>query len=190
MIQLFSTEVIYLRVAVCSTYSENIDKKYYDASKEVLEFLAQSGCDLNWGSGSLSLMGLSYNVFKEHNRKIYGYTTQKYVNFLEDLKYATHTIYDTTFDLKKNLFESSDFILILPGGIGTVSEFLAYLEEIRSNDKLVPLILYNAYGHYDTTIALIDDLIKRSFNNLNIRNFFKVVDNIEDFKKIYGEINN
>lgn len=179
-----------MRVTICCSWSESIDKKYADSSKEVLEFLASNDCDLNWGSGSLSLMGLCYNVFKDHKRKIYGYTTPKYTYFLKDLDYATHEIYDTTFELKTHMFEDASFLLVLPGGTGTVSEFFTYLEEVRSNDKVKPLILYNAHHHFDKVISLIDDLVERKFNKPEIKDYFKVANNLEEFKTIYEQIKN
>ena len=177
-----------MRVSISSSSSELIEQKYYDASKEILEFLAANNCDLNWGSGSFSIMGLSYNIFKNYKRKIYGYTSPKYVSDIENLQSATHKVYDTTFDLKKHIFDDADVILMLPGGIGTITEFLSYLEEVRSNDKVKPLILYNCHHHFDSTVALIDDLIKRGFNKPEIKDFFKVANTLEEFKAIFKEI--
>ena len=79
-------------------------------------------------------------------------------------------------------------MLILPGGTGSVSEFFAHLEEIRSNDINKTLILYNENHHFDSTINLINDLIERNFNSKSIYNYFKVVNTFDEFKSIIQEI--
>ena len=78
-------------------------------------------------------------------------------------------------------------ILMLAGGTGTISEFFSHLEEIRSNDADKLLIIWNKDHSFDSTLNLIDDLIKRNFNNESIYNYFKVANNIEEFKNILKE---
>jgi uncharacterized protein (TIGR00730 family) len=176
-----------MRVTISSSSSEIIDDKYKESAIKVCDYLAENGWDLNWGSGSISIMGICYDEFNKYNRKIYGYTSSKYVDDIENLPNATHKIFDTTFDLKKNIFTDADLVLLLPGGTGTISEFFAYLEEVRSNDVNKSLVLYNEDHHFDSTIALIDDLVKREFNRNNIYDYFKVVNSFDEFKKYIDE---
>ena len=176
-----------MRVTISSSSSEIIDDKYKESAIKVCDYLAENGWDLNWGSGSISIMGICYDEFNKYNRKMYGYTSSKYADDIENLPNATHKIFDTTFDLKKNIFTDADLVLLLPGGTGTISEFFAYLEEVRSNDVNKDLVLYNEDHHFDSTIALIDDLVKRDFNRNNIYDYFKVVNSFDEFKKYIDE---
>ena len=89
-----------MRVTISSSSNESIDDIYKVESLKLIEYLAQKGCDLNWGSGSISIMGLCYDGFSKYNRNIYGYTTKKYQDDIENLPKAKHTVYDDTFDLK------------------------------------------------------------------------------------------
>ena len=179
-----------MRVTISSSSNELINDKYKESAIKVCDYLAENGFDLNWGSGSISLMGICYNEFAKYNRKMYGYTSSKYADDIDNLPKATHKIYDTTFDLKKNIFSDADLLLMLPGGTGTISEFFAYLEEIRSNDITTPLVVYNENHHFDSTLALIDDLIKRNFNRENIYDYFKIANSFDEFKSIINEIKN
>ena len=176
-----------MRVTISSSSSEIIDDKYKESAIKVCDYLAENGWDLNWGSGSISIMGICYDEFNKYNRKMYGYTSSKYADDIDNLPNATHKIFDTTFDLKKNIFTDADLVLLLPGGTGTISEFFAYLEEVRSNDVNKDLVLYNEDHHFDSTIALIDDLVKRDFNRNNIYDYFKVVNSFDEFKKYIDE---
>ena len=176
-----------MRVTISSSSSEIIDDKYKESAIKVCDYLAENGWDLNWGSGSISIMGICYDEFNKYNRKMYGYTSSKYADDIDNLPNATHKIFDITFDLKKNIFTDADLVLLLPGGTGTISEFFAYLEEVRSNDVNKSLVLYNEDHHFDSTIALIDDLVKRDFNRNNIYDYYKVVNSFDEFKKYIDE---
>lgn len=174
-----------MRVTISSSSNDLIDSGYKKAAIELTEFLASNGCDLNWGSGSSSIMGICYEIFLKYNRNIYGYTSPKYVDDIQNLPDAKHTIFDDTFLLKKNIFSDADLVICLPGGTGTISEFFSYLEEIRSNDVDKNLVLYNADGHFNSTIELINDLIRRNFNSKSIFDSFVCIDNLEEFKKYF-----
>ena len=176
-----------MRVTISSSSSEIIDDKYKESAIKVCDYLAENGWDLNWGSGSISIMGICYDEFNKYNRKMYGYTSSKYADDIDNLPNATHKIFDTTFDLKKNIFTDADLVLLLPGGTGTISEFFAYLEEVRSNDVNKDLVIYNENHHFDSTITLIDDLVKRDFNRNNIYDYFKVINSFDEFKKYIDE---
>lgn len=177
-----------MRVTISSSSADIIDDKYKESAIKVCDYLAESGFDLNWGSGSISIMGICYNEFSKYNRKIYGYTSPKYADDIDNLPKATHTIYEDTFDLKKNIFNDADLLVMLPGGTGTISELFAYLEEIRSNDKSKLLVLYNEDHHFDSTLALIEDLIARDFNRTSIYDYFKVANSFEEFKNIINNL--
>ena len=174
-----------MRVTICGSSSNLIADDYKKCTKDICSFLAENNCDLNCGSSSSSMMGICYDVFAKNQRNIYGYTTEKYVSDLDNLSFAKHQIFANTFDMKKQMFNDADFIVVLPGGIGTISELLSYIEEIRSNDINKSIILYNYKNHYDLIIKLIDELISQNFNTQNIWEYIKVVNNIMDFKNVF-----
>ena len=97
-----------MRVTISSSQNDSIDEKYKESSRRVCDYLAKTGWDLNWGSCPRSIMGICYDVFSKNNKDIKGYTSPKYVDEIELLPKATHTTYDTTFDLKKHIFNDAD----------------------------------------------------------------------------------
>ena len=178
-----------MRVTIGSSSNDLISNEYKESARKVCAFLASNGCDLNWGAGSTSIMGICYEEFAKYDRNIYGYTTPKYVDMLNDLPKANTQVLDTTFDLRKKSFYDADLIVLLPGGTGTTAEFFAYLEEIRSNNIDKPLIVYNENHHFDSSLALIDDLIKRNFSTETIYNYIKIANSFEEFKDLFVNIN-
>lgn len=177
-----------MKFTISSSSNDKIDEKYKKSSLNLLNYLVGiEDSELCWGSGSSSIMGLCYDVFSKAGKNIYGYTSSKYASDIENLPLAKHRIFDTTFDLKKNIFNDADVIICLPGGTGTVSEFFAYLEEIRSNDIDKLLVLYDEDGHFKSMIDSINDLVTRNFNSESIHDFYKVAHNVEEFDKILNQ---
>lgn len=177
-----------MRVLISCSSNDNIDEKYKESSRNVIRFLASEENTLVWGSGNRSIMGIAYEEFDKAKREMLGFTTEKYVDELDSLPNAKHEVMKDTFDLKREMFVNSDLVLVLPGGTGTVSELLTYLEEVRSNDQEKTLIVYDEYGHFNKTIELIEDLIVRKFNNNSIYDYLHVAHNIDEFKTLYDNI--
>ena len=175
-----------MKISVCSSSVEAIDNKYKESAKELLEYLASiDNSELIWGAGETSLMGMSYNIFKDHNRKIHGYTTKRYVDMIKNLSYADIKIVDTTFDLKKNLFYDADVIIYLYGGIGSISELYAHLEEYRSNyDGNKQLIVYDTVGYTDHILEALKYSIKEKFTAEYVLDYIKVVHSLDELKTI------
>ena len=177
-----------MKFTISSSSNDSIDYKYKESAQHLLDYLVTlDKAELNWGSCSISIMGLCYDAFMKANKPIHGYTTKKYADDIDNLPGADHKVFDTTYDLKKNILYDADVIICLAGGTGTVSEFFAHLEEIRSNDANKLLVIYDENHHFDSTLALIDDLISRSFNNSSIYNYFKVAHNVNEFENILKE---
>ncbi len=173
-----------MKIAICSSSSNLIDDKYKETARKVTKLLASKDYDLVWGSASYSIMGICYEEFSKQGRKIYGFTTEKYIDDLKNLNLATHKVCSSTFEMKSEIFNNSDVILFLPGGTGTISEIFSYLEEVRSNDVSKPLIIYNDNNHFDMTISLIDDMVKRNFNSKNIYDYFKIANKMDELMRI------
>lgn len=177
-----------MKIAICSSSNDSIDNKYKETARKIAKFLAENNYDLIWGAASYSIMGICYEEFAKHNRKIYGFTTKKYMDDLKNLPHATHKICNNTFEMKKEIFNNADIILFLEGGTGTISELFTYIEEVRSNDVNKKLIIYNENKHFDIVISLINDLVKRNFNSDNIFNYFKIVNNLDGLKREFKEV--
>jgi len=177
-----------MRFTISSSSNDAIDNEYKISAQHLLDYLVTlENAELNWGSCSISIMGLCYETFKKHNKKMYGYTSYKYVDDIKNLPEAEHKVFDTTYDLKKNILNDADIVICLAGGTGTISEFFGHLEEIRSNDANKLLIIYDENHHFDTTLALIKDLVDRKFNSESIYQYFKVAHNVEEFNNILKE---
>lgn len=172
-----------MKVLILSSASTEIDPYYCSIARSISNHLARLGYDLVFGAASSSMMGVCYDEFRKQGREIYAYTTEKYKDDLENLDDAYHYINDTTFDMKKNMFENSDLIVVLPGGIGTLSELMSYIEENRSNDKNIPIEIYDEGedNYFEPLLQTLRSMKSKGFISSDINNLFTISHNKEEF---------
>ena len=168
-------------VAIITTCSENVSEYYKAIARTTAKWLATSNYDLVFGASSKSMMGICYDEFKLHNRQIYAITTNKYKEDLKNIPEALPIICDTTFDMKKEIFQNSDLIVMLPGGVGTFSEFFAFIEEKRSNDKDTPIIIYDEDGYFLPFIEIIKIMQVKQMADIDVDSLYQVAHNKEEF---------
>lgn len=173
-----------MNIGIMSSASCEIDNKYIEEMDKVASYLAKRGYDLVFGAASYSMMGSCYKAFKKENRTIEAHASIKYKDDLNDLPGVIPYIVEDTFKLKKFLFNKSDIILCMPGGLGALSEILSYIEEKRSNDKDKKIIIYNFEHFYDDLLNLFEKRIEEKFISNEIKNMYIVVSSLDELKNI------
>lgn len=181
-----------MNVLILSSASNDIDPYYISIARSIANYLARDGHDLVFGGASSSMMGVCYEEFVKQGRNIYAFTTEKYTSDLKDLSNAKHYVRETTFDMKKDMFENSDFIVVLPGGIGTLSELLSYVEENRSNDQNIPIEVYDEDGYYNRLFDMLAVMNLNGFISAESLDLISVSRNKDEFidhinKYVYGK---
>ena len=80
---------------------------------------------------------------------------------------------------KAKMFELSDAVIILPGGIGTLEEAFEIItwKQLRQHDK--PIILVDANSYWTPFTKLIENIIEGGFAHEKILKLYKVVDSVE-----------
>ena len=75
-----------MKFTISSSSNDSIDVKYKESASHLLDYLVTiPGAELNWGSCSISVMGLCYDTFKKYNLPMHGYTTSKYADDINNL---------------------------------------------------------------------------------------------------------
>ena len=175
-------------VLILSSASEKIDNYYLSVSKSISSYLADYGCNLVYGASSTSMMGTCYEEFKKKNREIYAFTTHKYKDDLVNLEGAKKFVREDTFMMKKSMYENCDLVVVLPGGGGTLSEFTSYIEENRSNDKDIPIIVYNEGGFFNTLFMFLNEIYEKQFAGDDFISGFKVANNKYEFESAFQDV--
>ncbi len=170
-------------VCIISSANNDVDDYYKNIARKISQELASRNLNLSFGGCSTSMMGITYQEFIKQNRCVNAFTTDMYKDDLKSLDKARGIVCETTFDLKKNLFEHSDIIVVLPGGIGTYSEVLSFIEEKRSNDRNIPIEIYDEDGYFLPIIETFEMMKQKKFAGDSVYSLFNVSHNLEEFKE-------
>ena len=173
-----------MKVFMASAANLGLEEKYLNLAKDVSEVFAKNNFDLLFGAANYSMMGECYKTFVKYKRKIYAYTVPKYEKDFKKLKEAKCIrVNDTLIRFQKFYFKS-DYIVILPGGIGTLAEFCCAVEEFRASGGDKKIILVNYEGYYDDFINWMNKNIESKFFAESLRECYEIVNDANDIEKL------
>ena len=152
------------KICIFCGSSMGFDPIYKEKAAELGRVLADNGCELLFGGGSVGLMKVIADVMMERGCKVTGTITQHLLDMhvghdgIDEL-----IVVESMAERKKILEDMADGFIALPGGIGTMDEFFeAYvLSQLRVFDK--PVALFNVNGYYDGIVAFIKHIADEGF---------------------------
>ena len=159
--------------------SDDIPKKYYDDCSNYLNELLKDN-DLVFGAYSKGLMGLSYNIAKENNRKVSAVALKRHKEDTNDLDLDNLSLVSSILKRTNELIQSCDAIIFLPGGIGTINEIFASIDMARSNEINKKIVFYNSNGYYDKLFEFLDRLYTDKFSPDEIKKLYYVSNSAKD----------
>lgn len=137
---------------------------FADAARALGEALASADTRLIYGGGDLGLMGIVARAALKHGGHVTGimpeflHHRERMLGDIQEL-----VVVDTMHERKHLMFEKSDAFVALPGGIGTLEEFVEQLTWSQLGRHRKPIVLVNIHGFWDPLIALLDQMIGHDF---------------------------
>lgn len=177
-----------MKVAVYCSANNAISQDYYEAARELGEWMAQQNHTLVWGGGNCGLMGCIGDAVHDNGGRTIGMVPRS----LEQSGRVSDKIdvyfpCDNLADRKELMISQSDVAIALPGGIGTLDEVFtqAGAHTIGFNDKMV--ILYNVGGFFDTTIALLEDMQERGMMRGHWTDYIVMANSFAELKSMLSK---
>lgn len=152
------------KICVFCGSSMGFNPIFREKAAELGRILADNGCELLYGAGSVGLMRIIADVMIERQCKVTGTITQHLSNMHVGHEGIDEMIVvDSMAERKKVLEDMADGFIVMPGGIGTMDEFFEVyvLSQLRVFDK--PVALFNVDGYYDGIVQFIDHIAKEGF---------------------------
>jgi len=172
----------------CGSKIGRPEDNYSQLAQEMATVMDQQKIDLVYGGASIGLMGLIADAVLSKGRCVYGVIPQKIMDFEVAHKGLTELkVVESMHDRKFLMYEMSDAMVAIPGGIGTLDElFEAYTwRHLGYHQK--PLGLLNINGFYDHLIKHMDQLVEHQFMDIKIRQLVKIH---TDFSVLINLLNN
>lgn len=140
------------------------DPAFAAAARALGETLASTGIGLVYGGGDLGLMGIVARSVLRHG----GHVTGIIPGFLSAREHMLVEaqeliVVDDMHQRKHLMFEKSDAFVALPGGIGTLEEFVEQLTWTQLGRHKKPIVLVNIDGFWDPLLELFGKMEGHNF---------------------------
>ena len=160
----------------CSS-SNDIPTEYFNDCKVLLEELMKEN-DLVFGACNSGLMGLAYNTTLKANGNITGICPEAYKDDFKTLKCDTEITTKSVSERTDSVISSSDALIFLPGGIGTIYELFTAIESKRCHEFNKPIVIYNSNGYFDKLLEFMDKVYNEKFSGFKDKRNYLVTDSI------------
>ena len=163
----------------CGSRAGN-DPIFEEAAIAVGKEAASRGCRIVYGGGKLGLMGATAGAARDAGGPVFGVIPDFLVELEGILEGVDHKVVDTMHERKMLMFEESDAILTLPGGIGTLEELIEVLSWARLSLHRKPIIVLNLDGFWSPLKDLFHHVVDTGFADKELLTDVTFVDKVED----------
>lgn len=170
------------QVTVYCASSDDVDSKYLDVAEEAGKLLADRNYGLVYGGGQVGLMGAIARSVHRHGGRVIGIIPEA----LKEREGVAYEVADeliitkTMQERKAILFTRADAFMVLPGGFGTLEEFMEVLTLKQLGYHNKPLALLNVDGYYDPLLDLFEHFFDEGFAAERYRTLYFVTGSAEE----------
>ncbi|NBC86265.1 MAG: TIGR00730 family Rossman fold protein [Bacteroidetes bacterium] len=151
-------------IGVFCSSSNAIDPSFHSIAEALGAGIAGLGYSLVYGGGDVGLMGATARAATENGGPVIGVIPHRLESREGLYTLADELIItDTMSERKQTIYDRSDAFVVLPGGYGTLEEFMEILTLRNLGYHHHPIVLVNAGGFYDTMLSFFDQLVEQNF---------------------------
>ncbi len=166
-------------VCVYCSSSNHVAPRYAEVAEATGRLLAEQGYTLVYGGGNVGLMGTLARSVHTHGGRVVGVIPEA-LKAREGVAYSVADELITTQTMQRRkaiMFTRADAFLVLPGGFGTLEEFMEVLtlRQLGYHDK--PIALLNTDGFYDPLLDLFEHFFSERFARASMRALYHVAPN-------------
>jgi uncharacterized protein (TIGR00730 family) len=154
---------------------------FAEAANDFGRELAENNIGLVFGGGGRGLMGEVARATIGHGGHVVGIIPR----FLMEAEHALAEVDElvvtqSMHERKLHMFERSDAFVALPGGIGTLEEFVEQMTWNQIGQHNKPLVLANVQGYWEPLVDLFDHMLRHAFIRPGLDVRYHLVDNVRD----------
>jgi uncharacterized protein (TIGR00730 family) len=154
---------------------------FADAAEAFGALCARRGIRLVYGGGSIGLMGVAARACLAAGGQVLGIIPHHLdhveitMQGLSELRVVT-----SMHERKNQMFIESDGFVVLPGGIGTLDEFIEMTTWAQLGLHAKPVLLVNVEGYWNPFLALMAHIVDTGFAAPATTGLYNVVDGVAD----------
>lgn len=149
-------------VVYCSS-QEQLDDKFQQLAIALGTWIGQNGHTLVYGGSKAGLMHITATAVQEAGGHIVGVIPEMFRHRIDPV--CDEVVYTANLgDRKQYMIEHGDVFVVMPGGIGTLDEWMSTLAVMTiGNDDPRPIIVANPDGMFDATVEQLAVLTRTPF---------------------------
>lgn len=176
-------------IGVFCASSETIDSFYVYKARELGKWLGNKNLTLVYGGIAKGLMEAVAVAAKTSGAHIVGVVPESFSK-----RNTVSAVVDECVvvsglgERKEVMLERSDFLIALPGGIGTLDEILHVMATFAMGYNYKKIIFYNLNGFWDNLLLLFCEYREKGFLRKGMDECFVVANDFEELKMIMENI--
>ncbi|TLU83366.1 MAG: TIGR00730 family Rossman fold protein [Chlorobium sp.] len=172
-------------VTVYCSSSNKAPRDYFNAASELGREFAERKITLVYGGGHVGLMGCIADAVMQNGGKVKGIIPR----FLEERELAHYGlselhVVETMHERKMKLAEWGDAYLVMPGGFGTIDEFMEVMTWKHLGHHRKPIILLNLNGFWNPLLRFFDRIADENMANADHASYYTVCDTTDEVLKL------
>lgn len=152
-------------ITVFCASSNHVDSRFTKVAERMGYQLANRKITLVYGGGDVGLMGIMARAVHANGGRVVGVIPYA-LRSMEGVAYEVADeliMTDTMRERKAKMYERADAFVALPGGIGTLEEFMEVFTLKKLGYHDLPIALVNTDGFYDRLLELFSEMIDSQF---------------------------
>ena len=152
-----------MKIVVYCSSQAGLEEKYQLLARDLGTWIGQHGHTLLYGGSNAGLMHVTASAVHEAGGHVVGVIPEMFRHRIDPV--CDEVVYTANLgDRKQYMIEHGDVFVVLPGGIGTLDEWMSTLAVMTiGNDDPRPVIVANIDGLYDATIQQLADMTRTPF---------------------------
>lgn len=167
-------------ICVYCSSSDAIAETYPPVAAALGRKIAHRNHRLIYGGGAVGLMGVMAEAAHEAGGTVTGVIPSKLQN-REGIAYDADELIvtDTMRERKRIMYQKADAFAVLPGGYGTLEEFMEVLtlKQLGYHDH--PIVLLNVDDFFDTLLSFFEELRTGRFARADVTDLVSIVSSAE-----------
>lgn len=169
-------------VCVYCSSSSRIDDSFRPVAQTLGYGLGERTHTLIYGGGTSGLMGITARAVHDHGGTVIGVIPEKLQSIEGVARDSADELIvtETMSERKRIMYLRADAFVVLPGGFGTLEEFMEVLtlRQLAYHER--PIVVVNTNGFYDGLLQFFDGLYEQDFSRVSYEELVHVVDTPEE----------
>lgn len=152
-----------MNIVVYCSAQDGLEEKYDRLANALGQWIGQNGHTLVYGGVKAGLMHATAQAVHDAGGRCMGVIPEMFLHRLDPLCDDVVTTSGLA-DRKQYMIEHGDVFIVLPGGIGTLDEWISTLAVMCiGDDDHRPIIVADLDGMFDSTVRQLADLTRTPF---------------------------